>query len=249
MLYYLRNHRYEKAQRDKIISLRARYQPLNRQMRDAEHYGGESPQAFVERKYQEFYQIHQRFPVYDRSFPDEYQLCRLYLMFGGGRYPVVEKPRTEVNTQKARCTPRRKTPEETFAEAMAFYQEHGRMPLHRKKKPGQERAAEGKLAARVTALFRANRFSDEQMRILRKLRIQNVDKPRILLDKLLQYIREHDGNAPKHTSGIAENRLLNSIKNHISWIFYRRICICAIHWTNKVDIFVNRWYTYYLWRN
>ena len=50
MLYYLRNHRYEKAQRDKIISLRARYQPLNRQMRDAEHYGGESPQAFGQKK-------------------------------------------------------------------------------------------------------------------------------------------------------------------------------------------------------
>lgn len=104
----------------------------------------------------------------------------------GKKMRIPNKP-IPTRKKKEKSHLRHKTPSETFKEAVAFFESNSRFPLHVRTCLDQaERQYEAKLAARITALYRSNRFSSEQKAWV-----------------------------PKHRPHTDENRLLNSLKNHI----------------------------------
>ena len=214
MLRYLRTHRFSSEECQYILSLRAPYQPLSRQLWEYVHYWGGTAETFVQEEYTRFVQTNGRLPVKRKKQRGEYDLCKLMERYLDVQaFPYLSHPAPPPKfPQKIRES---KSPDETFQEAMDFYQEHGRFPLHVHRGEECQRPYEGKLAARVTALYRAGRFSPQQMEVLDRLRPQNGQRAQLVYEAFFVYIQTHGGQVPRHQPHTPENRLLNNLKNHM----------------------------------
>ncbi len=239
MLRYLRLHSFSPEECRQILKLRAPYQLLSRQLREHVDYLGGDACSFVQEQYETFCREQGRPPVRRRRCRREYDLCRLAEKYLGAeltariseKYAEPEKSEQQKRMEEAaekKKGQRRRTPDETFEEAMAFYAENGRFPLHVHKGKLPQRPYEGRLAARVTSLYRMGRFSARQLEILDQLRLKNADKAQMIYAAFLSYIESHDGQAPRHCAHTPENRLLNSLKSHMRSGKYTREQLDAI---------------------
>ncbi len=214
MLRYLRGRRFTQDECEKILAFRAPYQTLTRQLREHVQYLGGDAHSFVIRQYEAFCRVHERLPAKSMHNREEHELCGLVQQYiDPALYPLG--PQSEAKPNPPKKTFVNKAPTETFEEAMAFYAENGRFPLHVHRGSLPQRPYEGKLAARVTMLYRTGRFSLQQLEALDQLRLKNPDKPQLLYEAFFDYIETHGGQSPKHCPHTDENRLLNSLKNHM----------------------------------
>ena len=212
MLRYLRKHCFTTEECEKILAMRSKYQLLTRRLKEYVDYQKGRAENFVRTHYEMFCSENGRLPVKRLRNRDEYDLCRLVLKYlDPTTYPLGSPYNKKPKQQKNKTN---KTPTETFEEALAFYKENGRFPLHVHRR-NTTRPYEGKLAARVTALYVLNRFTTEQVKQIDRLRIKQKDRVDLLYEHFFDYIKEHGSEILRHRPGTDERRLLNSIKNHM----------------------------------
>lgn len=223
MQRFLRTHQFSTEETREILGMRAPYQRLTRRLTEYERYFGGEGTEFVKARYVEFIAENGRLPVQKRGNRDELDLCRLVLRY----LDEVQFPLGDGDSKKAAlmgetlaAVPQEAvrahcTPDATFQEALSFYKETGRFPLHRRVKGHPEHIRERRLAARITSLYRLKRFTPEQTACLDRLRIKNSDRAGLIYDRFFSYIADHEGSSPRHGQDREANRLLNSLKQHM----------------------------------
>ncbi|RDY25841.1 hypothetical protein CHL78_016220 [Romboutsia weinsteinii] len=105
------------------------------------------------------------------------------------------------------------TAENTFNEAMNFYEKYSRLPKHRKGKT-TELEYERKLAYRITSILDNNGFTNDQKEILNSLLFKNKERPKVVLNTLIDFYNKYS-RAPKCTNGKEEKRIISNIRYHI----------------------------------